>query len=113
MLYQLTTGELMLVILLLAGDSVSSPLTSRGQRRFGLGLGALVIALRNYGLTATAGYWALLIMNTLVPLIDRCTKRRVYGTCYTLCRVRPRNGAETTGRSPLRVNGPADQRKKG
>jgi Na+-translocating ferredoxin:NAD+ oxidoreductase RnfD subunit len=68
------------VFLLLTGDSVSSPLTSRGQRWFGVGLGALAIALRNYGLAGTAGYWALLAMNTLVPLIDGRTKRRVYGT---------------------------------
>jgi len=79
-LHHLTAGELMLVVLLLAGDSVTSPLTSRGQRWFGAGVGALAIALRLHGLAATAGYWALLAMNTLVPLIDRWTKRRVYGT---------------------------------
>jgi len=79
-LHHLTAGELMLVVLLLAGDSVTSPLTSRGQRWFGAGVGALAIALRLYGLATTAGYWALLAMNTLVPLIDRWTKRRVYGT---------------------------------
>jgi electron transport complex protein RnfD len=79
-LHHLTAGEMMLVIFLLAGDSVSSPLTARGQRWFGAGVGALAIALRLYGLTWTAGFWALLAMNTLVPLIDRRTKRRVYGT---------------------------------
>lgn len=79
-LHHLTAGELLLVILLLAGDSVTSPLTSRGQRWFGAGVGALAIALRLYGLADTAGYWALLAMNTLVPLIDWRTRRRVYGT---------------------------------
>jgi electron transport complex protein RnfC len=79
-LHHLTADGLMLVILLLASDSVTSPLTSRGQRWFGAGVGALAIALRLYGLAVTGGYWALLAMNTLVPLIDRRTKRRVYGT---------------------------------
>jgi electron transport complex protein RnfD len=79
-LYHLVAGELLLVVVLLAGDPVSSPLTSRGQRWFGAGIGLLTIALRNLGLAATAGFWALLAMNTLVPLIDRFTKRKVYGT---------------------------------
>lgn len=93
-LHHLTAGELLLVVLLLAGDSVTSPLTSRGQRWFGLGLGVLAIVLRLQGLADTAGYWALLAMNTLVPLIDRRTKRRVYGTGPEAQRpwLRPRRG---------------------
>lgn len=79
-LYHLTAGELLLVVWLLQGDSVSRPLRSRGRRWFGAGLGVLIIVLRLYGLAATAGYWALLAMNTLVPFIDRATRRRVYGT---------------------------------
>ncbi len=79
-LHHLTAGELLIVILLLAGDSVTTPLTSRGQRWFGAGVGGLAIALRLYGMADTAGYWALLAMNTLVPLIDWRTRRRVYGT---------------------------------
>jgi hypothetical protein len=79
-LYQLTSVELMFVLLLLAADSVSSPLTSRGQRWFGAGIGTLTIAFRQYGLAETAGFWALLAMNTLVPVIDRLTRRRAYGT---------------------------------
>jgi electron transport complex protein RnfD len=78
-LYQITAGELLLV-LLLANDSVASPMTVKGHRWYGAGVGALTIALRLAGLIGTAGFWALLAMNTLVPWIDRCTKRRVYGT---------------------------------
>lgn len=78
-LYHLTSGELPLVVLLLAGDTVCSPLTSRGQRWFGVGIGALTILLRMHGMAEMAGYWALLAMNTLVPLIDRYSRRRVLG----------------------------------
>ncbi|MBN1491026.1 MAG: RnfABCDGE type electron transport complex subunit D [Phycisphaerae bacterium] len=79
-LYHLTGGELLFVVVLLAGDSVSSPLTSRGQRWFGAGLGVLTIMLRRYGLVGSAGFWALLAMNTLVPLINWRMKRHIYGT---------------------------------
>lgn len=79
-LYQLTCGEVLLVVLLLAGDPVTTPLTARGQQWFGAGLGVLAMALRLYGLAGLAGYWALLAMNTLVPTLDRWTRRRVYGT---------------------------------
>ena len=51
-----------------------------GKDTSATGLGALAVFLRVYGLVGTAGFWALLAMNTLVPLIDRATKRRVYGT---------------------------------
>jgi len=79
-LYQLTSGELMLGAVLFATDLVASPLTRRGQVIFGAGIGLLTIALRLYGLVPGACYWAILAMNTLVPLIDRQTQRRVYGT---------------------------------
>jgi electron transport complex protein RnfD len=79
-LYHLTSGELMLGAFFFATDMVSSPRTARGQVMFGAGIGVLTIALRLYGPIPGSCYWAILIMNTLVGLIDRRTKRRVMGT---------------------------------
>ncbi|MHC4441262.1 MAG: RnfABCDGE type electron transport complex subunit D [Planctomycetota bacterium] len=78
--YQLTAGGFLLVLLLLAPDPSSSPLTLRGHMWFGLIIGAGTIVLRvSAGLPASA-YWALLIANTFVPMINRATRRRVFGT---------------------------------
>ena len=78
--YHLTAGEFLLVLLLLAPDPSSSPLTLRGHMWFGLIIGAVTILLRVFvGLPASA-YWALLVANTLVPLINRATRRRIFGT---------------------------------
>jgi electron transport complex protein RnfD len=82
-LYHLTGGGLWLACLLVATDPISTPLTSRGQIVFGIGLGALTMVARcNPFFPGLAGgvYWAILGMNTLVPLIDRLSARRVLGT---------------------------------
>jgi electron transport complex protein RnfD len=78
--YHLTAGGFLLVVLVLAPDPSSSPLTSRGHMYFGLIIGAATILLRVVvGIPASA-YWALLLANTLVPIINRFTRRRVFGT---------------------------------
>jgi len=79
-LFHLTGGELMLCAFFFATDMVASPRTVRGQVVFGFGIGLLTIVLRLYGAMPGAGYWAVLLMNTLVPSIDRRTQRRVMGT---------------------------------
>lgn len=79
-LYHLTAGGLPFVLLLLAPDPSSSPLTNRGHVAFGIVIGALTILLRvSLGVPAAA-YWALLAANSLVPTINRMTRRRVLGT---------------------------------
>ena len=79
-LYHLTSGELMLGAFFLATDIVASPRTARGQVIFGAGVGVLTVMLRLYGPMPGSCYWAILIMNTLIGLIDRRTRRRVMGT---------------------------------
>ena len=82
-LFHLTGGGLWLGCLLIATDPSSTPLTRRGQVIFGIGLGVLTMAARcNPVVPGLPGgvYWAILGMNTLVPLIDRVSRRRVLGT---------------------------------
>jgi len=78
--YQLTAGGLLLVVLVLACDTTSSPLTSRGHAVFGPVIGAGTVALQTVVGLPAAPYWALLAANTLVPIINRCTRCRVLGT---------------------------------
>lgn len=78
-LYHLTAGELMFAAFFIATDMVTSPMRARGQIIFGLCIGVLTICLRMVGVIPGSAYWAILIMNPLVPLIDRLTRRRVFG----------------------------------
>lgn len=79
-IYQLTAADFIFVICLLASDPSSSPLTTRGHAIFGLMLGAATIILRVLIGLPAAAFWALLLANTLVPAIDKQTRRRVMGT---------------------------------
>ncbi|MFO0974124.1 MAG: RnfABCDGE type electron transport complex subunit D [Phycisphaerae bacterium] len=75
-LYHLTSGQLLLGLVLLASDMPTCPMTSRGQALFGAGVGALTIAMRQFGVAEGECYWALLALNTVVPPLDRWTRRR-------------------------------------
>ncbi len=79
-MYHLTAGGFLLVVLLLAPDPSSSPLTSRGHALFGAVIGFATVLLRVEAGLPAAAYWALLAGNTLVPAINRATRRRVFGT---------------------------------
>lgn len=79
-LYHLTGGGLLLAAVFFAADTISTPLNARGHALFGVALGAGTVALRASGLAFGACWWTLLALNTLVPLIDRVTRRRVWGT---------------------------------
>ncbi|UCG15685.1 MAG: RnfABCDGE type electron transport complex subunit D [Phycisphaerales bacterium] len=78
-LFHLTGGGLLTACFLIAPDPVSTPLSGRGHLLFGVGLGALAFVGRVSGLTPGSVYWAILAMNTVVPVIDRITRRRVPG----------------------------------
>ncbi len=70
-MYQLTAGELPLVLLVIAPDRRSSPATPLGLAVFGAVLASVAMVLRIVVGIPAAAYWGLLIANTLVPLLDR------------------------------------------
>ncbi len=75
----LLTGGLMLGALFMATDWVTSPITDPGRIIFGVLIGVLVVVFRVF-LGPTEGVaFAILIMNAFVPLIDRLTRRGVFG----------------------------------
>jgi electron transport complex protein RnfD len=63
----------------MATDYVSSPLTPKGKIIMGIGCGILTVVIRLYGGYPEGVSYAILIMNLLVPLIDRYTVPRVFG----------------------------------
>jgi len=78
-LSMLFAGGLMLGAWYMATDMVTSPTTHRGCWVFGFGIGALVVIIRLWGGQAEGVMYAILLMNALVPFINRATRPRVFG----------------------------------
>ncbi|HJO46937.1 MAG: RnfABCDGE type electron transport complex subunit D [SAR324 cluster bacterium] len=78
--FMLFSGGLMLGAVFMATDPVTSPYTPRGCWIFGLGIGSLVVLIRVWGGLPEGVMYAILLMNSVTPLINRVTRRRVYGT---------------------------------
>jgi len=77
--YHLLAGGLMLGALYMATDWVTSPVTPKGMLIFGVAIGVLIMVFRVF-LSPTEGTaFSILIMNAFVPMIDRLTKRPVFG----------------------------------
>ena len=63
----------------IATDPVSGATTPRGRWIYGAGIGALTLAIREFGAFPDGVAFAVLLMNCAAPLIDRWTIRRPYG----------------------------------
>lgn len=79
-LFMLFSGGLMLGAVYMATDMVTSPVTNKGRWIFGAGIGALVVIIRIWGGLPEGVMYAILLMNALVPVINRATQPRVFGT---------------------------------
>jgi electron transport complex protein RnfD len=79
-LFHLLAGGLMIGALYMATDMVTSPITNRGCIFFGVGIGCLVVVIRLLGGLPEGVMYAILFMNAFVPLINRGTKPRIFGT---------------------------------
>lgn len=79
-LFMLFSGGLVLGAVYMATDMVTSPTTNRGRWIFGAGIGGLVVVIRLWGGLPEAVMFAILLMNALVPYINRVTQPRVFGT---------------------------------
>lgn len=77
--FALASGGLLLGTVFMATDPVSSPATPRGAWAFGLGIGALVVVIRNYGGLPEGVMYAILLMNAATPLIERAAQPRPFG----------------------------------
>jgi electron transport complex protein RnfD len=78
--FMLASGGLMLGAVYMATDMVTSPVTHRGAWLFGAGIGMLVVVIRLWGGLPEGVMYAILLMNAMVPFIDRVTQPRVFGT---------------------------------
>ena len=78
--FMLLSGGLMLGAVYMATDMVTSPVTDPGCWVFGVGIGTLVVIIRLWGGLAEGVMYAILLMNALVPFINRATQPRVLGS---------------------------------
>ena len=76
---QILSGGLFLGAFFMATDMVTSPTTSKGRVVFGLGLGILISLIRMKGGYPEGTAYAILIMNGVVPLIDRYIRAKKFG----------------------------------
>ena len=78
-LYHLVSGSLLFGAFFIATDPVTSPLTPKGKFSFGLGIGALIVLLRVFSGYPEGVMFAVLLMNAVVPLLNRWTIPRPVG----------------------------------
>lgn len=72
--FHLTSGGLLLCAFFIATDPVTAPLTKTGMCIFGAGVGILIMLIRLLGEYPEGIMYAILLMNSLTPLIDRFVK---------------------------------------
>ncbi len=78
-LFHLITGGMMLGVFFMATDMVTSPMSPKGQIVFGVGCGILTIVIRVFGAYPEGVSFAILLMNAVVPLINKAFKPERFG----------------------------------
>lgn len=78
-LFNLLTGGLILGACYMATDYVTSPMSTGGQIVYGVGIGLIVMMIRYFGAYPEGVSFAILIMNMMVPLLNRWLHQKKYG----------------------------------
>jgi len=81
--YQVMSGGLVLGAFFMATDYVTSPQTNWGRVIFAFGAGCLTVLIRAYGSYPEGVSYSILLMNILVPYINKATLRRAFGGAKT------------------------------
>ncbi len=77
--YHILTGGLMLGAVFMATDMVTSPMTTKGQIIYGVGIGVITISIRMFGAYPEGISFAILIMNAVTPLLNYYIKPKRFG----------------------------------
>ncbi len=72
-------GGLMLGAIFMATDYTTSPTTPLGKLIFGIGCGAITFVIRKFGALPEGTSYAIILMNILVPHINRFTLSKPFG----------------------------------
>lgn len=78
-LVDLLSGGLILGACFMATDYVTSPMTRSGQLIFGFMIGFITMVIRRYGAYPEGVSFAILLMNSFTPLINRYCRPEIFG----------------------------------
>ncbi|HRP96463.1 MAG TPA: RnfABCDGE type electron transport complex subunit D, partial [Rhodocyclaceae bacterium] len=78
-MFHVLCGATVLGAFFIATDPVTSAVSRRGQLVFGIGFGLFVWLIRSFSAYPEGVAFAVLLMNSLTPTIDRYTRPRVFG----------------------------------
>ena len=78
-IYELLAGGLMLGAFFMLTDYTTSPMTKKGQIIYAVLAGLITTVIRLYGGYPEGVSYSILFVNIMTPLIDKYTKKRVFG----------------------------------
>jgi Na+-translocating ferredoxin:NAD+ oxidoreductase subunit D len=78
-LFNLLTGGLILGSCFMATDYVTSPMSTKGCIVYGVGIGFITLMIRYFGSYPEGVSFAILIMNSVVPLLNKWFHQKKYG----------------------------------
>jgi electron transport complex protein RnfD len=78
-LFNILTGGLLLGSIFMATDYVTSPMSNWGGVVFGIGIGVITMLIRYFGAYPEGVSFAILIMNSVVPLLNKWFHTKKYG----------------------------------
>ena len=76
--FHIITGGLLLGALYMATDMVTSPTSAMGMLIFGIGCGIITMLIRMFGAYPEGVSFAILLMNAIVPLLNKAFKPKVF-----------------------------------
>jgi len=74
-LIHLSSGAMLLCAFFIATDPVTAPLSTKGMWIFGIGVGTITMLIRIVGEYPEGVMYAVLLMNSVTPLVDRLCKQ--------------------------------------
>ena len=78
--FHLLSGSAVLGAVFMATDYVTSPMTTKGMVIYAVGIGVITMLIRLWGPYPEGMSFAILIMNSVVPLIDKYVRPKRFGT---------------------------------
>lgn len=78
-LFQILSGGAILGAVYMATDYVTSPMNTRAMAVYGVGIGVITILIRVWGAYPEGISFAIIIMNSVVPLLNKYIKPRRFG----------------------------------
>ena len=81
--FHLLAGGAMLGAIFMDTDYVTSPMTAKGMLIYGVGIGVITMIIRQWGAYPEGMSFAILLMNSVTPLINKYVKPKRFGLMTT------------------------------